>query len=89
MFCYMSGDPLTMGYFDNLESLNKYKRKLKNEKKNYRCVIILLDWWLFKFHTISLSFDSPSKTVNLKPLWIMKIWWSLMDYQMIMKLYGI
>jgi hypothetical protein len=31
----MSGDPLTMGYFDNLdnESLNKYKKKFKNKKK--------------------------------------------------------
>jgi hypothetical protein len=31
----MSGDPLTMGYFDNLdnESLNKYKKNLKVEKK--------------------------------------------------------
>jgi hypothetical protein len=31
----MSGDPLTMGYFDNLDngSLNKYKKKiLKMEK---------------------------------------------------------
>jgi hypothetical protein len=29
------GDPLTMGYFDNLgnESLNKYKIDLKNEEK--------------------------------------------------------
>jgi hypothetical protein len=31
----MSGDPLTMGYFDNLDngSLNKYKKNLKNGKK--------------------------------------------------------
>jgi hypothetical protein len=31
----MSGDPLTMGYFDNLdnEPLNKYKKNLKNKKK--------------------------------------------------------
>jgi hypothetical protein len=29
-----SGDPLTMGYFDNLDNvlLNKYKKNLKNEK---------------------------------------------------------
>jgi hypothetical protein len=31
----LSGDPLTMDYFDNLdnESLNKYKKNLKNRKK--------------------------------------------------------
>jgi hypothetical protein len=31
----MSGDPLTMSYFDNFdnEPLNKYKKNLKNEKK--------------------------------------------------------
>jgi hypothetical protein len=31
----LSGDPLIMGYFDNLnnESLNKYKKILKIEKK--------------------------------------------------------
>jgi hypothetical protein len=31
---FMSGDPLTMGYFDNLdnEPLNKYKKNLKNKK---------------------------------------------------------
>jgi hypothetical protein len=30
----MSGDPLTMGYFDNLDNglLNKYKKILKIEK---------------------------------------------------------
>jgi hypothetical protein len=30
----MSGDPLTMGYFDNLdnEPLNKYKKNFKNGK---------------------------------------------------------
>jgi hypothetical protein len=38
----MSGDPLTMGYFDNLDngSLNKYKKKWK---KVYRCVLLPLD----------------------------------------------
>jgi hypothetical protein len=32
---YMRRDQLTMGYFDNLdnESLNKYKKNLKNGKK--------------------------------------------------------
>jgi hypothetical protein len=42
---YMSGDPLTMDYFDNLDNgpLNKYKKKTKNEKKVYRCVILPLD----------------------------------------------
>jgi hypothetical protein len=32
----MSGDPLTMGYFDNLdnEPLNKYKKNLKNGKQS-------------------------------------------------------
>jgi hypothetical protein len=34
-----------MGYFDNLDNgpLNKYKKNLKNEKKNYGCVILSLD----------------------------------------------
>jgi hypothetical protein len=34
------GDPLIMGYFDNLNNglLNKYK---KNLKKNYKCVLLL------------------------------------------------
>jgi hypothetical protein len=59
----MSGDQLTMGYFDNLDNgpLNKYK-------KNYTCVFLPLDWWSFKFHAISLSFDSLSNTVKLEPL---------------------
>jgi hypothetical protein len=32
----MSGDPLTMDYFDNVDNgpLNKYKKILKIEKKN-------------------------------------------------------
>jgi hypothetical protein len=40
-----SGDPLKMGYFDNLDNeyLNKYKINLKNEKKIYRCIFLLLD----------------------------------------------
>jgi hypothetical protein len=40
----MSGDPLTMDYFDNLENepLNKYKKILKI-KKVYRCVLLPLD----------------------------------------------
>jgi hypothetical protein len=31
---FKSGDPLTMGYFDNIDNglLNKYKKKLTNEK---------------------------------------------------------
>jgi hypothetical protein len=60
-----------MGYFDNLDngSLNKYKKNLKNEKKKYRCVLPLLDWWSLKFHTISLSFDSPSKTINFHAIY--------------------
>jgi hypothetical protein len=33
--CVYSGDPLTMGYFDDLdnEPLNKYKQNIKNRKK--------------------------------------------------------
>jgi hypothetical protein len=67
----LSGDSLTMGYFDNLDngSLNKYKKKIKNDFF-YKCVLLRLDSYLFKFHAISLSFDSPSKTVKLKPLQI-------------------
>jgi hypothetical protein len=57
-----------MGYFDNLDNgpLNKYKKILKIFF--YRCVILYLDWWSFKFHAISLSFGSPLKTVKLEPL---------------------
>jgi hypothetical protein len=34
-----------MCYFDKLDNelLNKYKKNLKNEKTNYRCVFLLLD----------------------------------------------
>jgi hypothetical protein len=78
--CTMRKDQLTMIYFDN-KFLNKYKKM----KKNYKCILLLLDWWSFKFHTILLSFDSPSKIV----INCMNFWWSLMDYQMIMKLYKI
>jgi hypothetical protein len=63
-------DPLKMSYFDNFdnESLNKYKnRKIE---KSFKCVLLLLDRWSFKFHVISLSFDSPSKPVKVKPLQI-------------------
>jgi hypothetical protein len=44
-----------MGYFDNVDNgpLNKYKKILKM-KKVYRCVILILDWWSFKFHVIRL-----------------------------------
>jgi len=52
-----------MIYFDN-ESLNKYKQNLKNEKNNYRCVLLPLNWWPFKFYAISLSFDSPLKIIK-------------------------
>jgi hypothetical protein len=50
-----------MDYFDNLDNgpLNKYKKILKMEKK-FINVFFYLDWWSFKFHVISLSFDSPS-----------------------------
>jgi hypothetical protein len=51
-----------MGCSDNFDNgpLKKYKKNLKIEKI-YRCVLIRLDWWSFKFDAISLSFDSPSK----------------------------
>jgi hypothetical protein len=51
-----------MVYFDNFnnEFLNKYKKNVKNGKK----ILLRLDWWSFKFHTISWSFDSPSKTIK-------------------------
>jgi hypothetical protein len=42
----MSGDPLTMGYSDNLDngSLNKYKKNRKKiEKEVYICVLLPLD----------------------------------------------
>jgi hypothetical protein len=40
----MSGYPLIMGYFNNLDdgSMNKYKKYLKI-KNIYRCVILPLD----------------------------------------------
>jgi hypothetical protein len=68
----MSEDSLTVSYFDNLDnrSLNKYKKKILKIEKVYRCVLLTLDRWSFKFHVISLSFDSPSKTVKLEPLQI-------------------
>jgi hypothetical protein len=77
-----------MDYFNNLdnEPLNKYKIN--------RCVFLHLDWWLFKFHAISLSFDSPSKTIkflcNLQRFQLTvfdglskgnKIAWNLNDHQ--------
>jgi hypothetical protein len=59
-----------MVYFDNLDNgpLNKYRKKFKNGKKVYSRVLLPLDLWSFKFHIISLSVDSPSKTVKLEPL---------------------
>jgi hypothetical protein len=50
-----SGDPL--GYFDNFHngSLNKYKKILKIKK--VRLMVI-------QIYAISLSFDSPSKTIK-------------------------
>jgi hypothetical protein len=77
------GIGLSMVYFDNLnnEPLNKYKKILKIEKKNYSYVFLLLDWWSFKFHIISLSFNSPLKTIKLKPLQIAwkfdGLWWTI------------
>jgi hypothetical protein len=59
-----------MVYFDNFDNgpLNKYKKKLKIEKKIYSCVLLLLDCWSLKFYAILLSFVNPSKTVKLEPL---------------------
>jgi hypothetical protein len=53
------------GNLDNFDNifLNKYEKILKI--KNYEYVLLLIDWWWFKFHVISLSFDSSSKTVKL------------------------
>jgi hypothetical protein len=53
-----------MNYVDNLKFLNKYKIILKIEK-NYRYIHLLIDWWWFKFYTISLSFGSPSKSIKM------------------------
>jgi hypothetical protein len=30
----------------------------------YKCVVLRLNWWSFKFYVISLSFDSPSKIIK-------------------------
>jgi hypothetical protein len=57
-----------MDYFDNFNNgpLNKYKKiKIKKVK---RCVLLPMHWGSFKFHTISLLFDSPSKAVKLERL---------------------
>jgi predicted adenine nucleotide alpha hydrolase (AANH) superfamily ATPase len=42
---FYEGDPLIMGYFDNLnnESLNEYKKNLKNKKKFINVFFLLLD----------------------------------------------
>jgi hypothetical protein len=55
-----------MRYFDNLDNkfLNKYKKILKIEK-TYEYVLLLIDWRLFKFHEISLSFDTPLRTIKV------------------------
>jgi hypothetical protein len=60
-----------MVYFDNFDKgpLNKYKKNLKMNFF-YRCVVLLLNRWSFKFYAILLSFDSLSKTVKLKSLQI-------------------
>jgi hypothetical protein len=44
-FLYIIYERLTIGYFDNFDngSLNKYIKKFKNEKKNYRCILLLMD----------------------------------------------
>jgi hypothetical protein len=56
-----------MGYFDNLDNglLNKYKIILKIEKN----IDMLFYLWI-DVHSISLSFDSTSKTVKLEQLQI-------------------
>jgi hypothetical protein len=53
-----------MDYFDKFDNglLNKYKTNFKN-KKVYRFIFLLLDWWSFKFHVISLSFDDPANII--------------------------
>jgi hypothetical protein len=39
------------------------KKNLKNRKKTYGYVFLLIDWWWFKFHAILLSFDRPMMVV--------------------------
>jgi hypothetical protein len=57
-----------MSYFDNIDNgpLNKYKQNLKNRRKLTDVFFYL---WI-ESHSISLSFDSSSKTVKLEPLQI-------------------
>jgi hypothetical protein len=64
-----SGDPL--GYFDNFHnrSLNKYKKILKIKKVIYiyMCVCVCFSTFrlmVIQIYAISLSFDSPSKTIK-------------------------
>jgi hypothetical protein len=59
-------ESLVMDYFDNLDNgfHNKYKKILKIEKNFIDIFFSLINWQWFKFHTISLSFDTPSKTIK-------------------------
>jgi hypothetical protein len=53
-----------MGYFDNLDNESLKKKKIEKIEFFYKYVLLPLDWWSVKFYVISLSFDSPSMTIN-------------------------
>jgi hypothetical protein len=62
-YLYIGKGSLDNGYLDNLnnEFLNKYKKILKREKTLWICSSTCK----LMVNQISLSFDSPSKTVKL------------------------
>jgi hypothetical protein len=51
---FMEMDHLIMGSFNNHDNdtLNKFKKKFKNRKRNYRFILQLMDRLCFKFHAI-------------------------------------
>jgi hypothetical protein len=70
----MSGDPLTMSYFDNLnnESLNKYKKNLKNGHSNfmqfhYRLIVHQksLNWNRCKLYENLMVFNKLQMIIKL------------------------
>jgi hypothetical protein len=55
-----------MGYFDNFDNefLNKYEKNLKNRKILWICSSIY-GLMVFKFHAISLLFDTSSRIIKI------------------------
>jgi hypothetical protein len=57
---FIEWDPLTIGYFDHGDSefLNKYKRKLKIEKKLYMC-FCMYGLMFIQFHYRLIVYQRP------------------------------